>query len=257
MNNLTDLLNQHKHSALLPDEQKETDPIVEEKTNPLEAHQILENQVASHDTTGEQITEAKKLLESENQPIRDVEEEDNNQELEKNNENSSSLDTAQIKKSLYSIKDQIDALLDQIDGKSNAKLKVKIEDRNLDTGEQIVEGIFNGEKMIDSEQKEYAVPPNYASKSKLVDGDLMKLTIKPNGSFIYKQIKPIERKRLIGKVEFDEESQKWTIAYNGKKYKVLTASVTFYRGKPGDEAVILVAEDGSSSWGAVENIISK
>ena len=59
---------------------------------------------------------------------------------------------------------------------------------------KVVEGIFDGQNMVDGEGQEYPIPANYASKSKLVEGDGMKLTITDEGKFIYKQILPIKRK---------------------------------------------------------------
>src|SRR5664279_2656801 len=53
---------------------------------------------------------------------------------------------------------------------------------------KVIEGIFDGQKMAGPDGKEYPVPTNYASKSKLVEGDILKLTITDDGSFIYKQI---------------------------------------------------------------------
>ena len=55
---------------------------------------------------------------------------------------------------------------------------------------KIIEGVFDGQIMIGPDGKNYPVPANYASKSKLVEGDLMKLTITPDGKFLYKQIGP-------------------------------------------------------------------
>jgi len=122
-------------------------------------------------------------------------------------------------------------------------------------GEKILEGYFNGEKMIGDDNNEYAVPPNYASKSKIVEGDRMKLTIQTNGRFIYKQIAPVERKRIVGKLIFDEDTQLWSVDVDGMLYKILTASATFYKGKSGDEVIILVHQDKPCGWGAVDNII--
>ena len=48
---------------------------------------------------------------------------------------------------------------------------------------RIVEGVFDGQTMHDNEGKSYPVPANYASKSKLVEGDILKLTIADDGSF--------------------------------------------------------------------------
>ncbi len=164
----------------------------------------------------------------------------------------------QLKSMAYALKDQVDALLRVMNGE-HVEMKPgmqQAESVTLTTGERIIEGVFNGQKMIGPDGKEYPVPPNYASKSKLVEGDMLKLTITNNGSFIFKQIGPIKRKRVTGELVGDE-SGNWRSLVDGKAYKILTASVTFYKGKPGDEVVILVPEDGQSEWGAVEYIIGK
>lgn len=119
----------------------------------------------------------------------------------------------------------------------------------------IIEGVFDGYQMIGPDGKTYSVPPNYASKSKLVEGDLLKLTIAPDGAFIYKQIRPIERERLKGKLVKDKESGEFRVLVDKKLYKVLLASVTYYRGDVGDEVVILVPKGGTSAWASVDNII--
>lgn len=127
---------------------------------------------------------------------------------------------------------------------------------NSESGSKIVEGIFNGQTMIDGEGKEYSIPANYASKSKLVAGDSMKLTIQPDGTFIYKQTKPIDRDRLTGTIMTDEDDFA-VISADGRKFKVLTASVTYFKGSPGDHAIILIPKNYPSSWAAIENIIKK
>ncbi|HRN90640.1 MAG TPA: hypothetical protein PK543_03060, partial [Candidatus Saccharibacteria bacterium] len=67
-----------------------------------------------------------------------------------------------------------------------------------DVSGKVIEGVFDGQKMAGPDGKEYPVPANYASKSKLVEGDIMKLTIADDGSFIYKQIGPTDRRQIIG-----------------------------------------------------------
>ncbi|HAT03212.1 MAG TPA: hypothetical protein DCS29_00330 [Candidatus Magasanikbacteria bacterium] len=172
-------------------------------------------------------------------------------------EKTSSIDIPQIRRSLYAIKDQIDAVLKLLNHEI-VQLTPNIPDLQISsTGEKIIEGVFNGEKMVGSDGQEYTVPPNYASKSKIVEGDMMKLTIAHNGRFIYKQIGPVERKRVIGTLIYDEEKQLWYARHEHNQYKILTASVTFYRGKPGDEVIILLPEGNHCDWGAVENIISR
>ena len=71
--------------------------------------------------------------------------------------------------------------------------------REESTG-KIIEGVFDGQNMVGSDGKTYPVPANYASKSKLVQGDILKLTIADDGAFMYKQIGPIPRKQLVGQL---------------------------------------------------------
>ena len=124
-------------------------------------------------------------------------------------------------------------------------------------GEQrTIEGVFDGENMIGPDGKQYSVPANYASKSKLIEGDILKLTITGNGTFIYKQICPIERSRLVGVLEKTVEGEFYA-SIDGKRWRVLTASVTYFKGDSGDEIVILTPKSGESKWAAVENIVKK
>ncbi len=123
-------------------------------------------------------------------------------------------------------------------------------------GGRIIEGVFDGENMIGPDGKQYSVPANYASKSKLVEGDILKLTITASGTFVYKQIGPIERSRIIGQLK-QESNGNFIVKADGKKLRVLTASVTYFKGHDGDEIVVLVPKTGESKWAAVENIVKK
>lgn len=121
--------------------------------------------------------------------------------------------------------------------------------------ETIIEGVFDGQNMVGPDGKSYTVPANYASKSKLVEGDIMKLTIQPDGSFVYKQIGPVQRKRISGRLVRNDAGSYRAITPDGKSFRLLTASVTYYKGEPGDTVVLLVPEDMGSKWAAVENIL--
>ena len=109
--------------------------------------------------------------------------------------------------------------------------------------------------MIDSAGQTYPVPANYASKSKLVEGDGMKLTITDEGKFIYKQIAPIQRRTALG-VLIQEDGQ-YKVLAEGKAFRVLLASVTFYRAEVGDQVTILLPTDIDAKWGAIEAVIPK
>ena len=94
------------------------------------------------------------------------------------------------------------AMLLQLEGKKKTGRPRKIEGDLSDA--TVIEGTFDGQIMIGTDGKQYPVPANYASKSKLVEGDMLKLTITDNGTFLYKQIGPIERRHALGVVTQDE-----------------------------------------------------
>lgn len=121
---------------------------------------------------------------------------------------------------------------------------------------QIVEGTFDGEKMVSMEGKAYPVPANYASKSKLVEGDILKLTITEDGSFVYKKISSVDTRKIIGTVMKDGKD-KYYVNAEGRRYNVLLASLTYFKAKDGDEVILVVPKEKVSNWAAVESIITE
>jgi hypothetical protein len=120
-----------------------------------------------------------------------------------------------------------------------------------DTLGKVIEGVFDGQNMVGSDAKTYPVPANYASKSKLVQGDILKLTIADDGSFLYKQIGPIPRKQVVGTLRL--EGGHYFVDVAGKQYRVLLASVTYFKAKPNDQVSVNVPEDDSNAeWAALE-----
>lgn len=116
---------------------------------------------------------------------------------------------------------------------------------------KVIEGVFDGQNMVGSDGKTYPVPANYASKSKLVQGDILKLTIADDGAFLYKQIGPIPRKQVIGTLML--EGGHYFVRVENKDFRVLLASVTYFKAKPGDQVSVNVPEDDSSAeWAALE-----
>ncbi len=122
---------------------------------------------------------------------------------------------------------------------------------NDDTLGKVIEGVFDGQNMVGSDGKMYPVPANYASKSKLVQGDILKLTITDDGSFLYKQIGPIPRKQVVGSLQL--ENGHYFVNVGDKQYRVLLASVTYFKAKPGDQVSVNVPEDDENAeWAALE-----
>jgi hypothetical protein len=106
--------------------------------------------------------------------------------------------------------------------------------------------------MVGSDGKTYPVPANYASKSKLVQGDILKLTIADDGAFMYKQIGPIPRKQVVGVL--NQKDGHYFVDVDGKQYRVLLASVTYFKAKPGDQVSVNVPADETveAEWAALE-----
>lgn len=128
------------------------------------------------------------------------------------------------------------------------KIQAKVADEALG---KIIEGVFDGQNMVGSDAKTYPVPANYASKSKLVQGDILKLTIAEDGAFLYKQIGPIPRKQVVGTLKL--EGGHYYVSVGTKNYRVLLASVTYFKAKPGDQVSVNVPEDDSAAeWAALE-----
>lgn len=171
------------------------------------------------------------------------------------NDNDKTLQIESLRRTISSAEKTIQsakAMLLQLEGKKKAGRYKKISSE--DEGE-VVFGTFDGQIMIGDDGKQYPVPANYASKSKLVEGDMLKLTIN-DGTFLYKQVGPAERKNLIGIAGQDEGGNYFVIS-EGVPYKILLASITYFKIEPGDEVVITVPAEKDSIWAAVENVLQK
>jgi hypothetical protein len=118
---------------------------------------------------------------------------------------------------------------------------------------KVIEGAFDGQHMIGPDGKSYPVPANYASKSKLVQGDQLKLIIGDDGAFIYKQIGPVERRKLIGTLNLKDGA--YFVEARGREYHVLFASVTYFKAQPGDQVTMVIPEEGEADWAAIEAVI--
>ena len=82
--------------------------------------------------------------------------------------------------------------------------------------------------MIDASGQMYPIPANYASKSKLVEGDGMKLTITDDGKFIYKQIAPVDRRTVKGVLIQEDGQYKVLVEGTGKKPQATSTVKTHY-----------------------------
>lgn len=117
---------------------------------------------------------------------------------------------------------------------------------------KIVEGVFTGDEMLWADGNKYPVPVNYASKSKLVQWDKLKLTIAENGRMMYKQIAPIERETKVGLLT--EDKGKYQVIIDGNTYDLLTAAVTHFGGKIWDNVTVIIPKGKDATFAAIDMI---
>lgn len=156
-----------------------------------------------------------------------------------------------IVKLLSEAEERIEQAKDLLVGK---EITISLESPKSDQDSKSIEGVFNGLVMLDANGGEYPVPQNYASKSKLVTGDLLKLTIKDDGSFLFKQIGPVERKHEIAELKIKKD-QYIAETEVGDRYQILLASVTYFKAKAGDKVTIVLPSNGPAKYAALENVI--
>ncbi len=138
-------------------------------------------------------------------------------------------------------------LLISVIGDENHVTKQPIEEMSG----QVIEGIFDGQSMVALNGKTYPISANYASKSKLVEGDTLKLTITDEGKLLYKQIGPVPRKQVIGTLLYQDGL--YYVEVSGKEYRILLASVTYFRLEVGCQVTVIIPEGNEeATWAAVE-----
>ena len=120
---------------------------------------------------------------------------------------------------------------------------------------QIIEWVFTWEEMYGVDGDKYPIPANYASKSKMVQWDKLKLTIAPNGRMLYKQISPIERETTVWLLT--EDKGKYQAVADWKTYDLLTAAVTHFGANIWDNITIIIPKWKDATFAAIDNVITK
>ena len=81
----------------------------------------------------------------------------------------------------------------------------------------------------------------------------MKLIIGDDGAFVYKQIGPVERRKIIGTLILHDGQ--YYVEARGVQYRVLFASVTYFKAQPGDPVTMVIPEQEEAEWAAIEAVI--
>lgn len=120
--------------------------------------------------------------------------------------------------------------------------------------DKIIEWVFTWAEMLGSDGIKYPIPANYASKSKLVQWDRLKLTINSLWKMTYKQIVPIEREIKIWLIA--KEKDKYIVVADWKTYDLLTASVTHFKANIWDKISIIIPAWKQATFAAIEAVIN-
>ncbi len=116
---------------------------------------------------------------------------------------------------------------------------------------QIIEWVYDGVYMIWSDNKKYPVPLNYASKSKLISWDILKLTILSNWKLMYKLIQPANRNYL--KATLSKTDNDFIAIWDDwKTYKLNAAAVTYFNLQIWDEISIIANAEWKWEYAAIE-----
>ncbi len=125
-------------------------------------------------------------------------------------------------------------------------------EQDLEKEEGKVIGVFDGEFMVTKEGKKYAVPPNYASKTKLVVGDTLRLVGEREGQNLFKQIGRVARHATRGTLI--KEGENWLVVCPEGRFKILPASIKHWSVGIGDEINLEIPADYQEKqveWGAM------
>lgn len=114
----------------------------------------------------------------------------------------------------------------------------------------ITDGVFDGKHMITDDGVIHPVSENYASKSKLVEGDMLQMISHADGRRYFKQISRVARATATAILECIDQNSGIAATSNGTRYHILLAPLRFFRVTPGDTIQLEVPTDGGV-WAAV------
>ena len=163
-----------------------------------------------------------------------------------------------IKRARLLIHSLITENFDNLDKKSEEELKLlaeKLATYQEDEAVKVVEWVFDWYFMVGSDGKKYPVPLNYASKSKLIPGDVLKLRIMPDWKLVYKLIWPAPRKYIKATLSKTDDNKYIAITDDWKSYFLNLAAVTYFKWKPWDELSIIINAEWKGDFAAIEALI--
>lgn len=154
-----------------------------------------------------------------------------------------------LKKLLYSIFNQLEKIQNVIDSMEQEERKSYYQ------GIPGVEGTFDGQYLIAGDGRKTEVPENYAAKSRLVYGDILKV-FTDSGKQVFKQIDRVERKKIEGVLA--KKEGRWYLLSDSGSYRVSDASADFNGAQLNDKATAYVPLNNlNSPWAALDEVLGR
>lgn len=139
--------------------------------------------------------------------------------------------------------------------KDLSKIKILARELGIKLTANEVLGIYDWYTFVGQDNEKYPIPLNYASKSKLIPGDTLKLTIMDDGELRYKLIKPASRKKTKAILNKDIHGRYIAITKDKKTYFLNFAAVSFFKWRPWDNMTVIINPDMDIQFAAIEFII--
>lgn len=154
-----------------------------------------------------------------------------------------------MKKLIYSAVNQLEKIQNVIESMEQDERKVYYQSIPG------TEGNFDGQYLIAQDGRKTEVPENYAAKSRLVYGDVLKV-FNDAGKQVFKQIDRVERKKVSGVLT--KKEGKWYLLSDSGSYRVSDASAEFNGAMLNDKASAYVpAKELNAPWAALDEVFGE
>ena len=156
-------------------------------------------------------------------------------------------------KKYENIKNLLQSAMNQVEKVRNAVENLEQEERKSHY-QNIpgTEGVFDGQYLVAEDGRKTEVSANYAAKSKLVYGDILKV-FTDSGKQIFKQIDRVGRKKIEGILT--KKEGKWYLLADTGSYRVSDVSADYNKAELNDKASAFIpAENPKVPFATLDNV---
>lgn len=126
--------------------------------------------------------------------------------------------------------------------------------KNDENASEGITGYFDGLFMVSSNGKKYEVPRNYAAKSKLVYGDVLKMIQDEKGANTFKQVEKQPRKKIEGIAV--KKDNAWILLSDAGAYELSSTAAEFKNVQEHDEVTAFIPDNNSNvPYAALDEVL--